>query len=58
MTWPNLQPRFTDPSSTDRQIALLLDPCHMLKLIRGTLFHYKEIKNAKGNPLINTISHV
>ena len=49
MAWPNFEPRFTDPSSPDDNISLLLDPCHMLKLIRGTLYNYKEIKNFKGN---------
>ena len=48
MKWPDLQPSFPDPTSNSESIALLLDPCHMLKLIRGTLFTYKDIKNKNG----------
>ena len=38
---------------TNYNIALLLEPYHMLKLIGGALFTYKDIKN--GNGLINNI---
>ena len=48
MKWSDLQPSFPHPTSNSESIALLIDPCHMLKLIRGTLFTYKDIKNTNG----------
>ena len=33
----SLQPSFPDPSGSDRNIHVILDVCHMLKLVRNTL---------------------
>ena len=48
---------FFKHSNTNYNNALLLDTSHMLKLIKGTLFTYKDIKN--GNDLIiNLINNI
>ena len=65
MSFLKLNPFFKH-SKTNYNIALLLDPCHMLKLIRGALSTYKDIKNVNcliinliNNILIyNTISNI
>ena len=56
MSFPKLNPFFKYPE-TNYNIALLLNPCHMLKLIRGDLFTYKNIKNEKGL-IINIINNI
>ena len=44
-----LDPTFTHPGDSTLKIDVLLDPCHMLKLIRNTSEHYSIIKDADGN---------
>ena len=56
MSLPQLNPFFKHPE-TNYNIALLLHPCHMLKLIRGALFTYKDIKNGNGL-IINLINNI
>ena len=57
-SFPQLNPFFKHPH-TNYNIALLLDPCHMLNLTRGALFTCKDIKNGNGfiNNIINNILH-
>ena len=54
MSFPQLNPFFKH-TETNYNIALLLDSCHVLKLIRGTLFTYKDIKYGLIINLINNI---
>ena len=56
MSFPQLNPFFKHPE-TNYNIALLLDLCHMLKLIRGALFTYTDIKNGNGI-IINLINNI
>ena len=56
MSFPQLNPFFKHPE-INYNIALLLNHCHMLKLIRGALFTYKYITNGNGL-IINLINNI
>lgn len=43
----NFKPYFYLPD-TQQQVNVLLDPCHMMKLVRNLLHAYKEIKSEDG----------
>ncbi|KAL6445162.1 hypothetical protein ACFW04_002207 [Cataglyphis niger] len=47
----NLKPFFTHPS-TGKNVYIILDPCHMLKLIRNCLA-FKDIFMDRDNNIIN-----
>ena len=49
MNSDELDPTFSHPGDSTLKIDVLLDPCHMLKLIRNTLEHYSIIKDADDN---------
>ena len=64
MIFPQPNPFFKHPE-TNYNIALLLYPCHMLKLIRGALFTYRYtngdgliINKIKYILIYNTISNI
>ena len=49
MTPPNLKPYFIHPSDKSKKIYVLLDICHMLKLVRNTLGDGGTLVDKDGN---------
>lgn len=47
----NFKPYFCHPSDSSKLIYVLLDVCHMLKLLRNTLGDYGILKDADGNEI-------
>ena len=45
---PNPEPFFPHPSSNEK-FFVILDPCHMLKLVRNCLGQFKILKDSEGN---------
>ena len=43
-----LRPRFHTPGSHNMVTHVLLDPCHMIKLLRNTLQHFGALKSPTG----------
>lgn len=50
LNFQNLKPFFINPLNSEK-IHLILDPCHMLKLVRNTLGDYGSIKDGDGNTI-------
>jgi len=42
---------FSHPSDHTKSVAVILDPCHMLKLARNTLTNLKVLKDPEGNEI-------
>jgi hypothetical protein len=44
----NLKPWFKSSKQDSETVSCILDPCHMLKLIRNTLADWGVLRNASG----------
>ena len=54
-----MKPYFPHPCNSNLNVSVILDPCHMLKLIRNTLDSYKILINSKGiQTIIIYIIHI
>ncbi len=42
---------FPHPSDHTKSVAVILDPCHMLKLAQNTLANLKVLKDPEGNEI-------
>lgn len=42
--WPNIRNYFPHPVSNDK-VYVILDPCHMMKLVRNTIGDFKEMRS-------------
>ena len=47
----NLRPSFPHPSDTDVRVSVILDACHMLKLVRNTFADLKVLRTADGTEI-------
>ncbi len=45
----NLQTTFPHPGNPAEHIAVVLDPCHLLKLVRNAFAHLEVLKDKDGN---------
>lgn len=50
LEYPDIQPWFLHPLSNER-IHILLDACHMVKLVRNTLGDWKRLQDADGKTI-------
>ena len=48
---PNFRPSFQHPCQTHDQIQIMLDPCHMLKLIRNCLGDLAVLHDNTNTPI-------
>ena len=47
----NLKPSFQHPSNPDEEIQVILDPSHLVKLVRNALSDLGTIYDSDGNPI-------
>lgn len=50
LSYPNSKPWFTHPVSNEK-VHLMLDPCHMIELIRNTLADWDELIHNEGSTI-------
>ena len=48
----NMNPSFSNPAKPDEKVYVILDVCHMLKLVRNTLASCGIIVDADGNKIM------
>lgn len=51
MDYKDLQPYFPNPANESNNIKVILDICHMVKLIRNVLASKQMFYNAKNEPI-------